>query len=145
MKTKNSVFTVTPPDFQLTQNGPTVLLLGVEFDDITPYVNIYDTLFPDIEIVYMISEAGIDEDNLAWHRAAAGMASSVFVDIDNITTEELFLAMQLEQENKAMVYWINQSDNNALLRCLLNSYQYQVFNNLQEVEKFLEVEYGKNG
>ena len=119
--TSNTVYTVTPPDFSLSTIGPSALLLGVPFTEIKPYTSVYERLFPEIEIVFYASETGINSDNLAWYRAVAGVASSIFVDLDNITSEELFIAMQAENDDRVMVFWISHNNDQPDLRKLLNN------------------------
>ena len=93
MKSKNSVYTVTPPDLTLNTIGPTVLLLGVTYDDSKPYSDVYEKLFPEVEITFFVSEEGFNPNFAPWFRAVAGMSSSIFVNLDNITAEEVFLAI----------------------------------------------------
>jgi len=144
MKTKNSVYTVTPPDLTLNTIGPSVLLLGITYDESKAYSDVYEKLFPEVEITFFVSETGFNPNVAPWFRAVAGMASSIFVNLDNITAEEVFLAMQAEHENRAMVFWISQERTYPAMVSLLNSYQYQVFNNVEEIESFLLKEHGKN-
>lgn len=145
MKPKNTVYTVTPPDLAIPTIGPSVLLLGVDLDNSKAYTDVYDKLFPEVEITFFVSEDGFHPRHVAWFRAVAGMASSIFVNLDNITAEEVFLAMQAEHENRAMVYWISQDKKYPAMVGLLNSYQYQVFSSIDEIENFLVNEYSKSG
>jgi hypothetical protein len=144
MVTKNSVYTVTPPDLTLQMIGPSVLMLGITREDSKPYLDLYDKLFPDVEITVYVADDGFDPEHVAWFRAVAGMASSVFVNVDSITTEELLIATQMEHEDRAMVFWMSQEKTQPVLLSLLNSYQFQVFNSLDEIETMLTQEFEKN-
>lgn len=141
MTAKNTVYTVTPPDLRLPTVGPSVLLLGVDFEDIEPYRSVYEKLHPDIEIVFYASENRLRDDNLCWYRAVAGMASSVFVNVDQLTMEELFIALEAEKNGNQLVFWVSMEDRQPQLRQLLNSYMYRVFDSLDEVQKFVADEY----
>lgn len=141
MKNNNTVYTVTPPDLRLNMIGPSVLLLGVDLDAAKEYADVYDRLFPEVEITFYVGEDGFTPDVAAWYRAAAGMASSIFVNLDNITAEEVFLAMMAEQDNRAMVFWVSKDKKYPAMVSLLNSYQFQIFSSLDEIEKFLVDEY----
>lgn len=143
MKSTNAVYTVTPPDFRLTHQGISVLLLGVKMETIQSYATVYDKIFPDTELTFYTSEEGINAENVAWYRATAGMSSSVFVNLDNISGEEIFLAMQAETSGTAIVYWVSLTDANPGMVQLLNSYQYHVYGSFDEIEDFLDKEYGK--
>ena len=144
MKNKNSVYTVTPPDLKLNTIGPSVLLLGVSIDNSTEYQDIYEKLFPEVEITFYVGEEEFGPEYAPWYRAVAGMSSSIIDNLDNITAEEVFLAMQAEHENRAMVFWVAQNKNYPAMVSLLNSYQYQIFNSLNEIEAFLLQEYRNN-
>lgn len=145
MKNKNSVYTVTPPDLKLNTIGPTVLFMGITLDDLQPYADIYDKLFPEVEITFYVSEKGFLPEFASWFRAAASMSSGIFVNLDNITTEEVFLAIQsiLDRKSDVMVYWISESKKPNVMLSLLNSYQYRVFTSLDDITKFLIREYDK--
>jgi len=144
MTNKNTVYTVTPPDLKLNLIGPSVLLLGVTLEEHQPYADLYDKLFPEVEITFYVGDDQINHETVPWYRACAGMASSICVNLDNVTAEEVFLAVQVELEKRALVFWMSEEKTNPMLVSLLNSYQYQVFSTLDEVEQFLLNEYGKN-
>jgi len=126
----NTVFTITPPDLRLSKNGPMVLLLGLTLKNTAPYIKMIDTFFPAVEITYYASDDGITNENINWYRAVAGMASWIIINIDNITTEEVFIALENESSSTTTdVYWVaTEKNQNIMLRQLLNSYNYRVFN-----------------
>tara|TARA_R110000851_G_scaffold17372_1_gene55177 strand:+ start:2824 stop:3261 length:438 start_codon:yes stop_codon:yes gene_type:complete len=144
MKNNNSVYTVTPPDLKLPTIGPSVLLLGITLADYKPYADVYDKLFPEVEITFFVGDDAFTAEYAAWYRAVASMASSIFVNLDNITPEEVFLAMQAEHDKSAMIFWISQEKTYPPMVSLLNSYQYRIFNNLAEIEQYLLDEYGSS-
>jgi hypothetical protein len=142
MTNKNSVYTVTPPDLTLNTLGPCILLLGISLADAAKYADIYDKLLPEVEITVYVSEDGYADKFAPWFRAVTGMASSIFVNVDNITTEELFLAMQADHLGEAIVYWVSEHKDHPMLVSMLNSYQHQVFYSMESIEQFLEEEHG---
>jgi hypothetical protein len=142
MKNNNSVYTVTPPDLKMPTIGPSVLLLGITLDDYKPYADVYDKLFPEVEITFFVGDEAFTAEHAAWYRAVASMASAIFVNLDNITSEEVFLAMQAEHDKSAMIFWITQEKTYPPMVSLLNSYQYRIFSNLNEIEQHLLNEYG---
>jgi hypothetical protein len=144
MMHKNAVYTVTPPDLTLNTLGPSILLLGIALEEIKPYSDVYDNLFPEVEIAVYVGETGFDPVNIAWYRAVAGMANSIFVNLDNATIEEIFIGLQCENDEKCIVFWISTERNCVSLLQLLNSYQYQVFTSLDEIDKFIKHEYNKS-
>lgn len=138
MKNKNTVTVVTPPDLHINVFGPIVLLLGVNLEGSKPYTNVYERLFPEVEINFFVSEDGFKPEHTAWFRAAAGIANSVFINVDDATTEEIYIATQIEHHNKdVMVYWISQSGRAESIITLLNSYYTRIFTSLDEIETFL--------
>lgn len=137
MTTKNTVTIVTPPDLHINVYGPIVLLLGVDLDGSKPYTNLYERLFTEVEINFFVSEQGFDYNQAAWYRAVAGMASSVFIDVENATREEIYLASQIDRQGEAMVFWISKEHRSTTMLSFLNSYQTRIFQSLDEVETFL--------
>jgi hypothetical protein len=144
MKSKNTLYTITPPDLRLNAFGPSVLLLGVDLEGSKPYTDLYDKLFPEVEITFFVRDAEFDPTNAPWYRAVAGIATSVFIDLDQANTEEVFLATQAANENRAMVFWIAQEKLQPALVSLVGSYQYQMFTEVEDVGKFLLDEYDKD-
>lgn len=141
---KNTVYTVTPPDLRLTTIGPTVLLLGLGLKDSEQYIDMYEKLFPEVEITFFVGEEGFTTDHTSWYRAVTHMASTVIVNIDNITPEEMFLAMQVEHDNRALVFWVSEEKKSPALISLINSYQIQIFDMVSDIEKFLVDELEKS-
>jgi hypothetical protein len=124
--------------------GPSVLLLGITLDDYKPYADVYDKLFPEVEITFFVGEEAFNAEHAAWYRAVAGMSSAIFVNLDNITSEEVFLAMQAEHDKRAIIFWVSQQKPQPVMVGLLNSYQYRIFSNLDEIEQYLLAEYGNS-
>jgi len=142
MTNKNTVTIVTPPDFHINAIGPIVLLLGVDLTGSKPYTSVYERLFPEVEINFFVGEEGFKPEHIAWYRAAAGIANSVFINIEGATTEEILIATQIEQHNKdVMVYWISESGKSESVITLLNSYSTRIFTSLNEIETFLVDEF----
>jgi len=144
MTDKNTVYTVTPPDLRLTTIGPSVLLLGMGLEDSEHYIDMYEKLFPEVEITFFVGENGFTEPDAAWYRAVTDIASTVIVNLDRVTIEEVFLAMQVEYNNRSLVFWVSESKNCTAMISLLNSYQIQIFDSLESIEKFLVDELEKS-
>jgi hypothetical protein len=142
MTHKNSVYTVTPPDLTLNTIGPSILLMGIPLADAAIYSDIYDKLLPEVEITLYVSEGGYADEFAPWFRAVTGMVSSIFINVDTSTTEEVFLAMQAENDDRTEVYWVTEANTQPTMVSLLNSYQYRVFCSLEEIAHVLEQEYG---
>jgi hypothetical protein len=137
MTSKNTVTIVTPPDLHINVLGPIVLLLGVDLEGSKPYTAVYERLFKEVEINFFVSENGFDYGQVAWYRAVAGMASSVFINVENATREEIYLASQIDRQGEAMVFWISEDMKSSTMLALLNSYQIRLFHSLDEIETFL--------
>lgn len=144
MKNKNTVYTVTPPDLRLNLIGPTVLFLGFDLESSKEYINVYEKIFPDVEITFFVGEDGFRPEQVAWYRAVAGMSGNVIVNVDNITAEEVFLAMQIENDSEAMVFWLSCDRIYPAMISLLNSYHYRVFQSVDEIKNFIVDEHGKS-
>jgi hypothetical protein len=142
MTVKNSVFTVTPPDLRLSPNGPCIMLLGVVMADATPYTDMYEKLFPEVEVTFFVSDDGFTEDTAPWFRATSSMASNIIVNLDSATIEELFLATEAEKDPAKLVFWM--SKDRPVIVSLLSSYHYQIFTSLEEIEQMLVAEFSKS-
>lgn len=137
MTNKNTVTIVTPPDLHINVYGPIVLLLGVDLEGSKPYMAVYERLFTEVEINFFVSEKGFDYSQAAWYRAVAGMASSVFINVEDATREEIYLASQIDRQGDAMVFWVSTTNQSTTMLTFLNSYQTRIFSSLDEIETFL--------
>lgn len=144
MTIKNTIYTVTPPDLRLNTFGPSVLLLGVDLASSKPYTDLYDRLFPEVEITFFVRDSEFEPSLAPWYRAVTGIASSIFVDLDHANVEEIFLATHAANENRALVFWIAKEKLQPALLSLVGSYQYQVFTDVEDVGKFLLDEFDKS-
>ena len=142
MTAKNSIFTVTPPDLRLSPNGPSIMLLGINLDEATPYAGIYEKLFPEVEVTIFVSDNGFSEETAAWFRATSSLTSSFIVNLDNITIEEFLIATEAAHDPTKLVFWI--SKNNPPIVTMLSSYQHQIFSSVNEIEQMLMDEFTKN-
>lgn len=134
----DSVYTVTPPDLRMSSNAPTIMLLGIKYKDATPYIDLFDSVYSNLDLTIYTSEDGLTTENIAWYRAALGTASVVIADIDQMTTEEFFMAAQCCHDSQFLVFWVG--DEKSSMTPVLNSYQYSVFSGVKEIQEHFEAE-----
>lgn len=134
----NSVYTVTPPDLHLSESGPNIFLLGMSRETSQPIVDLLSRIYPDVELTIFVSDEEFSPEHIAWYRSVVGIAQLyVIVNIDNITCEELFLAMQADHFHDMQVFWFTNEKRRSNVAVLLNSYHVRVFESVDSLEEFL--------
>jgi hypothetical protein len=131
----NTVFTITCPDIRPTV-GPTTMLLGVSEVDLAEYLEIYDSMYPDIELVNYLGEKIIDDENLAWHMTAASLSGTIFVNLEHATREDIYIAFAAEHLHDKTVFWIGNEKSHAIAILIAHASD-MVFANLEEVDTYL--------
>ena len=141
MTTKeNSFYIITPPDLKLSSSNENigVLIIGEKEDSIQEYINIYDQIYPELEILIYHCNVGLTEKNAAWYKAAACSCIDVIINLDNITKEEVLFATKLDNVIPGNIHWFSNNNENKLLKSLITSFDNVIFDSIKSFEYFLE-------
>lgn len=127
-------YTITPPDLFLS-NGKSILLLGINEDDVGDYQEIYDSVFPAAELVFFVTDKTTDE-NVAWLRAAITMCDEIIVDVENTDKPDMLMALfSLFDNNINKVFWICPDD--SIYRKIIHAFGFVSFSNRNDFKDYL--------
>tara|TARA_B100001094_G_C18097333_1_gene753692 strand:- start:750 stop:1175 length:426 start_codon:yes stop_codon:yes gene_type:complete len=116
---ENSIYTVTPPDMLLPDNGPCITILSDNKQFISDVEYLYENMFKTIPITLYHPDGVIDANNLAWIVSMMRFSDTVYVDLDNISEVGLISAIL---HNKKGVIIINKKNKRKNIVRLLNTY-----------------------
>mgnify|MGYP001302327015 FL=1 len=131
---ENPIYTVTPPDMLLPDNGPVISVLSKELNFIHDVELLYENLFKTVPITLCHPNGQIDDKNLAWIVSMMRFSDTVYVDLDNIS--ELGIACVLTQELDNFVL-ISNTNKRKGMKQLLNTMR--KFNIYESVEDYSEI------
>lgn len=135
----NSVYSVTPPSLFLNENGPSIMLVGFNDDEVQQVSRVFDKFFPENSIAYYYDEKPISDNTVAWSLATSKMVDFLIVNLDNLNIAETYLVTSISQsnnENDPLVLWIAaERTNRSLCKLLLRDKQkiYTCFDELDAV------------
>lgn len=140
----NSVYSVTPPSLYLNDNGPSILLLGFNEEEIKRINLLFNKHFPDNSITYFYDDVhlNINEVTAPWARATGGMVDFALINTDTCNELEVFISTQIENdsaESPTVVYISEQAINKTLNKLLL-SYSKKLFAKIEDVGFILDID-----
>tara|TARA_X000001036_G_scaffold432586_1_gene468732 strand:+ start:322 stop:747 length:426 start_codon:yes stop_codon:yes gene_type:complete len=131
---ENPIYTVTPPDMLLPDNGPIISVLSSDDNFLHDVELLYENLFKTVPITLCHPNGKIDDKNLAWIVSMMRFSDTVYVDLDNIS--ELGIACVLTQESDNFVL-ISNTNKRKGMKQLLNTMR--KFNIYESVEDYSEI------
>ena len=100
---ENPIYTVTPPDMLLPNNGPIISVLSSEQNFIQDVELLYENLFKTVPITLCHPGGNIDEKNLAWIVSMMRFSDTVYADLNTITELGLVCVLTQQSENIIMI------------------------------------------
>lgn len=133
--TDNSVYTVTPPNCYLNENGPSVLFLGInDLARVNQLSKIFSRKYADSAITFYYNPGPLDDESMAWNRMIIGTVDYVVVSVDNASIEEVFLGVFEAVTSKNTTIWLKESEAPSLLSRVINSYGMLMLSNPDDIE-----------
>lgn len=131
---ENSIFTITPPEMQLSDDGPTVTVISTNPEFITKVESAHESMFKTVPVTIYHPGGPVDESNIAWAVSVMRFSDNIFIDLDTATDLSIIGAI-LSNGN---VIFINKDRVRNDIAKLINSMQtdYQIY---EEIEDYIEV------
>ena len=98
---ENPIYTVTPPDMLLPENGPIISVLSSEIKFVQDIELLYENLFKSVPITLCHPGGNIDETNVAWVVSMMRFSDTIYLDLDNVT--ELGVVCALTQKTNNVI------------------------------------------
>ena len=135
----NGIFTITPPDMQLSENGPSVTIISTDEKMIEDVEDLHETIFRNVPVNVYHPAGHIQDSNLAWSLSVMRLSDTVFVDLDTANELSILCAMI----SKANVVFIAGHNRPEVIK-LLNSTdtEFAIYNSVGEyMSRMLETLY----
>ena len=100
---ENPIYTVTPPDMLLPDNGPIISVLSREKSFVHDVELLYENLFKTVPVTLCHPNGNINEKNLAWIVSMMRFSDTVYADLNTITELGLVCVLTQETDNIIMI------------------------------------------
>ena len=131
---ENSIFTITPPEMQLSADGPTITVLSTNTEFINEVESAHESLFKTVPVTIYHPDGPVNQDNIAWVISVMRFSDNVFIDLDTATDLGIIGAILSE----CNIIFINKDKVRNDIAKLINSMQtdYQIY---EELNDYIEV------
>tara|TARA_Y100000385_G_C13086786_1_gene636768 strand:- start:1239 stop:1664 length:426 start_codon:yes stop_codon:yes gene_type:complete len=132
---ENPIYTVTPPDMLLPENGPIISVLSSEQQFLEDVELLYENLFKSIPITLCHPAGPINEKNTAWIVSMMRFSDTVYVDLDNIT--ELGIVCVLTQETNNVIMISNNKKRKGMIQLLNTMPKYTIYDSVDDYAQLM--------
>lgn len=127
---ENPIYTVTPPDMLLPEDGPCISILSENQDFIKDVEGLYENIFKTVPITLFHAGGTIDNKNCAWIVSMMRFSDTVYVDLDNIS--ELGLICAILHNQKGVVIINNKNKRKNIVRLLNTFPDFSIFESVND-------------
>lgn len=127
---ENPIYTVTPPDMLLPENGPCITILSENQEFVKDVEYLYEHLFKTVSITLCHANGTIDANNCAWIVSMMRFSDTVYVDLDSVS--ELGLVSAILLNNKGVIIINNKNKRKSIVRLLNTFHEFSIFETLEQ-------------
>ena len=132
---ENPIYTVTPPDMLLPENGPVITILSSDKDFVSDVEYLYENIFKTVPITLYHPDGVIDDTNSAWLISMMRFSDTIYVDLDNIS--ELGLVCAIIVNSSGTVYVNKKNRRKSVVRLLNTNKEINVFEDIGEYAEMM--------
>ena len=132
---ENPIYTVTPPDMLLPENGPVITILSSDKDFVSDVEYLQDNIFKTVPITFYHPDGVIDDTNSAWLISMMRFSDTIYVDLDNIS--ELGLVCAIIVNSSGTVYVNKKNKRKSVVRLLNTNKEINVFEDIGEYAEMM--------
>ena len=99
---ENSIYTITPPDMQLLDAGPSITILSTDTKFIEEVQKIHENMFKTVPVNLYHPAGEVNSKNIAWILSVMHFSDNIFVDLDTINQLGL-IASIMHPSNKVFI------------------------------------------
>lgn len=142
MAKDNAIYTVTPPDLHLTENGPTVLISSTNPDFIERVKEMYADAIHDISVVFCVQSKRTNENTVGWMWYVSRTCDTMIVDIDTCGWVDIATALTKEQDhNHAVVFYSEKQKRLDAVKLINATSSYIILRSLDEIASYINLEF----
>jgi hypothetical protein len=130
---ENSIFTITPPDMQLLDIGPSSTILSTNPKFISEVEAVHEVLYKTVPVNLYHPNGNLNETNLAWALSVMRLSDTVFVDLTTATDFEILVCKMLDRDT----VYIDEKNQRSDISKLFNSFRegYIIYDSIEDYKE----------
>ena len=102
---ENPIYTVTPPDMLLPDNGPIISVISSKKQFVQDVELLYENMFKTVPITLCHPGGDVNDKNSAWIVSMMRFSDTIYVDLDSIS-ELGIVCVLLHNDNNIIIIMI---------------------------------------
>ena len=127
---ENPIYTVTPPDMILPDNGPIITVLSNNEDFVQDIEHLYENLFKTVTITLCHPGGEVEDKNCAWIISMMRFSDTVYVDLNTIT--ELGIVCVLTQSYENVIMISNDKKRKGMRQLFNTMREYNIYESVED-------------
>jgi elongation factor P hydroxylase len=136
----NSSYTVTAPDLFLSENGVNVLITSTNEELINNFKLLFEK-FIRSSVVFNVQQVETKTNSLPWMWHVSRTCEYMLVDLDTCAWEDIMAAlMKRTDTNHTVIFYSEKQVRREAIKLINATSNYITINNLEELNKFLDID-----
>lgn len=145
MKIDNSSYTVTAPDLFLADTGLSVFISSTN-DDLIQSIKLLVEKYIMNSIVFNVQDKLTNGTTLPWLWSVSRTCEYMIVDLDTCAWEDIMAALLKPHDDMhSVIFYSEKRKRREAIRLINATSRYIIFNNLLDLDKFLDIETNSPG
>ena len=136
----NSSYTVTAPDLFLSENGVNVLITSTNEELIEHFKLLFEK-YIRTSVVFNVQQVETKPDSMPWMWHVSRTCEYMLIDVDTCAWEDIMAAITENKDAKSYCnFYSEKKVRREAIKLLNATSQYIIINNLEELNKFLDID-----
>lgn len=136
----NSSYTVTAPDLFLSENGVNVLITSTNLELIEHFKLLFEK-YIRTSVVFNVQQVETKPDSMPWMWHVSRTCEYMLIDVDTCAWEDIMAAiLKTKTPNHTVIFYSEKKVRREAIKLLNATSQYIIINNLEELNKFLDID-----
>lgn len=145
MKIDNSSYTVTAPDLFLADTGLSVFISSTN-DDLIQSIKLLVEKYIMNSIVFNVQDKLTNGTTLPWLWSVSRTCEYMIIDLDTCAWEDIMAALLKPHDDMhSVIFYSEKRKRREAIRLINATSRYIIFNNLLDLDKFLDIETNSPG
>ncbi|MAI03896.1 MAG: hypothetical protein CMQ75_05170 [Gammaproteobacteria bacterium] len=132
---ENPIYTVTPPDMLLPDNGPIISVISNKKQFLRDVELLYENMFKSVPITLCHPGGDVNDKNSAWVVSMMRFSDTIYIDLDSISELGIVCAL-MHNDNNIIIISNNGNKRKGMKQLLNTSREYNIY---ESVEDYAEI------
>jgi|TARA_B100000424_G_C22881108_1_gene468964 hypothetical protein len=133
---ENPIYTVTPPDMLLPDNGPIISVISSKKQFVQDVELLYENMFKTVPITLCHPGGDVNDKNSAWIVSMMRFSDTIYVDLDSIS-ELGIVCVLLHNDNNIIIISNNGNKRKGMKQLLNTSREYNIYESVEDYSEIM--------